>query len=106
MRTEHPQVRMAVGIGVPDPVLGEIGRYYVVLTPEAQLTEGELEHFCAGKIARLIARTALCGLVKGCLPMWRGVAEEGSGREPETGKLPPGTTYPRVSQGNPTGRNV
>ncbi|MEU1994937.1 hypothetical protein ABZ511_10840 [Nocardia gamkensis] len=51
MRTEHPQVRMAAGIGVPDPVLGEIGRYYVVLTPDAQLTEGELEHFCAGKIA-------------------------------------------------------
>ncbi|WP_063130880.1 class I adenylate-forming enzyme family protein [Nocardia fusca] len=48
---EHPQVLMAAGIGVPDPVLGEIGRYYVVLTPDAQLAEGDLEHFCADKIA-------------------------------------------------------
>ncbi|MEU6185416.1 AMP-binding protein [Nocardia sp. NPDC047038] len=48
---EHPQVLMAAGIGVPDPVLGEIGRYYVVLTPDAQLAEGDLERFCADRIA-------------------------------------------------------
>ncbi|WP_063048322.1 class I adenylate-forming enzyme family protein [Nocardia arthritidis] len=48
---EHPQVLMAAGIGVPDPVLGEIGRYYVVLTPDSQLTEGDLKQFCADKIA-------------------------------------------------------
>ncbi|MEV6255428.1 AMP-binding protein [Nocardia sp. NPDC051911] len=48
---EHPQVLMAAGIGVPDPVLGEIGRYYVVLTPDARLAEGDLERFCADRIA-------------------------------------------------------
>lgn len=47
----HPEVTMAAGIGVPDPVLGEIGRYYVVLTPDAQATEADLKTFCAGKIA-------------------------------------------------------
>ncbi|MEW5734722.1 MAG: AMP-binding protein [Thermodesulfobacteriota bacterium] len=26
----HPEVAMVAGIGVPDPVLGEVGRYYVV----------------------------------------------------------------------------
>ncbi|WP_245633538.1 AMP-binding enzyme [Amycolatopsis jejuensis] len=42
---------MAAGIGVPDPVLGEIGRYYVVLTPDAQLTGDDLKAFCASKLA-------------------------------------------------------
>jgi fatty-acyl-CoA synthase len=48
---EHPQVLMAAGIGVPDPVLGEIGRYYVVLTPNARLDEVDLERFCSDRIA-------------------------------------------------------
>lgn len=47
----HPDVAMAAGIGMPDPVLGEIGRYYVVLTPDAQITETGLKDFCADKIA-------------------------------------------------------
>ncbi|MDQ0378468.1 class I adenylate-forming enzyme family protein [Amycolatopsis thermophila] len=47
----HPDVVLAAGIGVPDPVLGEIGRYYVVLAPGATTTAEELTAFCAGKIA-------------------------------------------------------
>jgi fatty-acyl-CoA synthase len=49
--TTHPEVVMAAGIGVPDPVLGEIGRYYVTLTPDAHITENNLKTFCASKIA-------------------------------------------------------
>ncbi|MGW5520465.1 class I adenylate-forming enzyme family protein [Nocardia africana] len=48
---EHPQVLMAAGIGVPDPVLGEIGRYYVALTSGAEVTVAELAQFCADRIA-------------------------------------------------------
>jgi len=47
----HPQVVLAAGIGVPDPVLGEIGRYFVVLTPEATVTVAELTAYCAERIA-------------------------------------------------------
>ncbi|MET9265631.1 AMP-binding protein [Amycolatopsis sp. NPDC004079] len=48
---EHPGVLMAAGVGVPDPVLGEIGRYYVVPAQDATVTEAELKEFCAGKVA-------------------------------------------------------
>ena len=33
-----PGVLMVAGIGVPDPVLGEIGRYYIVVRPGSELT--------------------------------------------------------------------
>ncbi|WP_067833752.1 class I adenylate-forming enzyme family protein [Nocardia lijiangensis] len=48
---EHPDVVLAAGIGVPDSVLGEIGRYYVTLTSDARVTESDLKDYCAGKIA-------------------------------------------------------
>ncbi|WP_370935339.1 class I adenylate-forming enzyme family protein [Amycolatopsis sp. cg13] len=48
---EHPGVLMAAGVGVPDPVLGEIGRYYVVPAQDSAVTEAELKEFCAGKVA-------------------------------------------------------
>ncbi|MFB9928103.1 class I adenylate-forming enzyme family protein [Amycolatopsis halotolerans] len=48
---EHPGVLMAAGVGVPDPVLGEIGRYYVVPAQDSTVTEAELKEFCAGKVA-------------------------------------------------------
>ncbi|WP_409463389.1 class I adenylate-forming enzyme family protein [Amycolatopsis sp. GA6-003] len=47
----HPGVLLAAGIGVPDPVLGEIGRYYVVPAPDSAVTEAELKQFCAAKVA-------------------------------------------------------
>jgi len=43
----HPDVLMVAGIGVPDPVLGEIGRYYIVPRPEAELTEQAILDHCA-----------------------------------------------------------
>lgn len=49
--TEHPEVIMAAGVGVPDPVLGEIGRYYVTTTEDSGLTEESLRDYCAERIA-------------------------------------------------------
>ena len=48
---KHPKVAMAAGIGVPDPVLGEIGRYYIVPKPGQEVTEDEIKNFCKEKLA-------------------------------------------------------
>ncbi|MGJ7544724.1 class I adenylate-forming enzyme family protein [Variovorax sp. LT1R16] len=47
----HPAVVMVAGIGVPDPVLGEIGRYFVVAREGSGLTEAEVLAHCVGRIA-------------------------------------------------------
>ena len=47
----HPEVAMAAGIGVPDPVLGEVGRYYVVPAPGAHPTAGDLAAWCRERLA-------------------------------------------------------
>jgi fatty-acyl-CoA synthase len=36
----HAGVLMVAGIGVPDPVLGEVGRYYIVIRPGCQRERG------------------------------------------------------------------
>lgn len=47
----HPAVSMVAGIGVPDPVLGEIGRYFVVPREGSSLSPAEVLVHCAGRIA-------------------------------------------------------
>jgi acyl-CoA synthetase (AMP-forming)/AMP-acid ligase II len=50
--TGHPDVAMAAGIGVPDPVLGEVGRFYVVPRPAAEPpTAEELTAYCRDHLA-------------------------------------------------------
>lgn len=49
--TKHPKVAMAAGIGVPDPVLGEIGRYYIVPAPDCDLSEDEIKAYCFKHLA-------------------------------------------------------
>ncbi|NVI92500.1 class I adenylate-forming enzyme family protein [Actinomadura sp. BRA 177] len=50
--TAHPGVAMAAGIGVPDDVLGEIGRFYIVPRPGAEPpTEDELTAYCRDRLA-------------------------------------------------------
>lgn len=47
----HPGVLLVAGIGVPDPVLGEVGRYYVVPRAGTKLTAEELRAHCAQHLA-------------------------------------------------------
>ena len=47
----HPKVVMAAGIGAPDPVLGEVGRLYVIPQPGSGLTETELRQWCSQHLA-------------------------------------------------------
>ena len=48
---QHPKVLMVAGIGVPDPVLGEVGRYFIVAKPGIGLTEDEIKQHCMQKLA-------------------------------------------------------
>jgi fatty-acyl-CoA synthase len=48
---KHPRVAMAAGIGVPDPVMGEVGRYYVIPQPGQEVTEEELKAYCSEHLA-------------------------------------------------------
>ncbi|WP_455280981.1 class I adenylate-forming enzyme family protein [Cupriavidus necator] len=47
----HPDVLMVAGIGVPDPVLGEVGRYYVVPKPGSQPSVESLIDYCRRLLA-------------------------------------------------------
>ena len=49
--TQHPKVMMAAGIGVSDPVLGEVGRYYIIPQPGTEPTEEEIIQFCKENLA-------------------------------------------------------
>jgi acyl-CoA synthetase (AMP-forming)/AMP-acid ligase II len=49
---QHPKVMFAAGIGVPDPVLGEVGRYYIVPKPGvSDISEEEIKSFCRESLA-------------------------------------------------------
>ncbi|MDB5873367.1 MAG: fatty-acid--CoA ligase [Ramlibacter sp.] len=47
----HPDVLLVAGIGLPDPVLGEIGCYFVVCKPGRAVTEAALRAWCADGLA-------------------------------------------------------
>jgi fatty-acyl-CoA synthase len=47
----HPQVVMAAVIGVPDPVLGEVGRVYVCPRPGSKLRETDVRQWCSEQLA-------------------------------------------------------
>ncbi len=49
--SKHPKIMMAAGIGVPDPVLGEVGRYYIVPKADTNPTEDEIKEYCRQNMA-------------------------------------------------------
>jgi acyl-CoA synthetase (AMP-forming)/AMP-acid ligase II len=48
---QHSAILMAAVIGVPDPVLGEIGRAFIVLREGQSLSADEVRDFCRARIA-------------------------------------------------------
>ena len=49
---EHPAIRQAAVVGVPDPVNGEVGAAYVELRDGQRLTEAEVLAFCQERMAK------------------------------------------------------
>ncbi|MFH1138686.1 MAG: class I adenylate-forming enzyme family protein [Pseudomonadota bacterium] len=49
---QHPDVMMVAVIGIPDPVMGEVGRAYVVAKPGTSPTEEGIKDFLGDKLAR------------------------------------------------------
>ncbi|HYD62168.1 MAG TPA: AMP-binding protein [Noviherbaspirillum sp.] len=47
----HPDVVLVAGIGTPDPVLGEVGRYYVIRKPGSSLVEQDIVDYCRQRLA-------------------------------------------------------
>lgn len=81
--TRHPDVLLAAGIGVPDPVLGEVGRYYIVLKPGVATDEQALAAYCRGLLAdyKVPRQIVLCN----SLPMTPAgkIMKSRLGREPD-----------------------
>lgn len=51
---EHPAVREACVLGVPDAACGEVPHAYVILQPEANATTEELRDFVRGRLAEFM----------------------------------------------------
>jgi len=49
--SKHPKIAMVAGIGVPDPVLGEVGRYYIVPKPIEEISAEEITNYCKEHLA-------------------------------------------------------
>jgi len=56
---EHPKVREAVAVGLPDPHRGETVKVYIVLKAGETATEQEIIEYCRGKMARFKVPTAV-----------------------------------------------
>jgi acyl-CoA synthetase (AMP-forming)/AMP-acid ligase II len=48
----HPSVMMSSVVGRPDPVMGEVGRAYIIPKPGSAITPEEIKEFLADKLAK------------------------------------------------------
>ncbi len=49
---KHPNVMMSAVVGRPDPVMGEVGRVYIIPKPGTAITPEEIKAFLADKLAK------------------------------------------------------
>ena len=63
----HPEVVMVAGIGVPDPVMGKVGRLYVMPKPGSTLQAGEIRQRCDRHLANYKVPRQL--VPRGMLPL-------------------------------------
>ena len=56
---EHPKVKEAVAVGLPDPHRGETVKVFIVLKEGETATEQEIIEYCRGKMARFKVPTAV-----------------------------------------------
>lgn len=54
---QHPSIVDAGAIGIPDENAGEVPRAYVVLRPEAKLSEADVKEFVAEKVKIVIQKS-------------------------------------------------
>ncbi len=43
---KHPKILMVTGIGVPDPIMGKIGRYYIIPNYKKHPIQDEIITYC------------------------------------------------------------
>jgi acyl-CoA synthetase (AMP-forming)/AMP-acid ligase II len=48
---EHPDIMLAAVLGIPDSVMGEAGRAYIIKMPGSDLTEEDVISYCANHLA-------------------------------------------------------
>jgi len=48
---EHPDVLLAAVLGIPDSVMGESGRAYILKLPASELSEDDVRAYCAERLA-------------------------------------------------------
>jgi fatty-acyl-CoA synthase len=51
----HPEVSIAIAVGLPDPYTGELPMAYVVTTIDSKISEGELLDYCKQEISERAA---------------------------------------------------
>ena len=49
--SEHPDILLAAVLGIPDSVMGESGRAYILKAPDSDLTKEEVKAYCAERLA-------------------------------------------------------
>ena len=49
--TGHPDILLAAVLGIPDSVMGESGRAYILKVPTSELTEEDVKVYCAERLA-------------------------------------------------------
>jgi long-chain acyl-CoA synthetase len=48
----HPAVQDAVAIGIPDPIMGEEIKVYIVLKEDSKATEEDIRQYCREQVAK------------------------------------------------------